>query len=66
MLQQENQTRISELENALQEEQKKTELLDKDSNKLFETEEVLVKTKEELETVRQELESTKRTTTGKY
>lgn len=51
-----NIQRIKELEDLLSVEKQKTEHLEVDSNKLFETEEALVKLREEYEALRREVE----------
>ncbi|XP_063226060.1 CAP-Gly domain-containing linker protein 2 isoform X4 [Bacillus rossius redtenbacheri] len=48
---------IQELEENLAEERRKSERLEQDSNKLFETEEALARTREDFETLRKELDS---------
>lgn len=51
--------KIKELEKALADEKKRVEVLEQDSNKLFEAEEQLVIVKDELDTLREELNVTK-------
>lgn len=53
------------MEKLLNDERKKNEVFDAESDKLFETEEALVRVKEQMENVKQEFDSTTKSMTGK-
>lgn len=64
VLQNENNSRILDLEKLINEERERVKLLDADVVKLFESEKMVEKTKEEMDGIKQELESNVRTTKG--